>query len=140
MRYGRSQTGFTLLELLVTLTIIGIVLLVATPALPDPVVEASATEAVRATLVKAAAMSARLDRPVAVVVDERVGAIDIRLGDSLHARRLLPGDSVAIGSAAEIWFLPDGRASGGPVGLRTRWVEVTLTIDPWSSRVSVDRR
>lgn len=140
MRYGRSRNGFTLLELLVTLAIIGIVLLVATPALPDAADEAGAAEIVRATLAKAAAMSARLDRPVAVVFDRNVGAIDVRLGDSLEARRLLPGESVRVGSAAEIQFLPDGRAAGGPVTLRSRGVQVTLTIDPWLSRVSVERR
>lgn len=140
MSYGRSQGGFTLLELLVTLAIVGIVSVLAAPALPDPGAGDGAVEAVRATLSKAAGMSARLDRPVAVVIDRKAGTIDIRLGDSVQARRPLPGDSVSLGSAAEIQFLPDGRASGGPVVLRSRGIAATLSIDPLSSRVSVERR
>lgn len=138
MTYGHSQSGFTLLELLVTLAIIGIAMLVATPALPEPAAE-TGVEVVRTTLVKAAATSARLDRPVSVVFDRNAGAIDVRLGDSLEVREPLPDDRATLESA-EIQFLPDGRASGGPVVLRSRGSVVTLTIDPWSSRIFVDRR
>lgn len=140
MRYGRSEGGFTLLELLVTISVIGIVLLVAAPALPAPAAEATDTGAVRTLLLRAAATSARLDRPVSVVVDPATGAIEMRSGDSLTSSHRLPVGNTSVASAAEIHFLPDGRASGGPVVMLSAAGSATVAVDPWTSRATVDRR
>jgi prepilin-type N-terminal cleavage/methylation domain-containing protein len=138
MSRGRGDEGFTLLELVVTVTVLGIVLLVAAPAFPGPAV-ADDAEAVRRVLRRGAATAARFDRPVSVSAHTETGTLQLRLGDSVLSHYNLAEGGAASGSSAEVHFLPDGRASGGPIVLLSPEGSTMIHIDPWTSQVTMER-
>lgn len=130
--------GFTLLELLVTVTVIGIVLLVAAPAFPAPM-SGGDTAAVRRMLERGAFTAARLGQSVSVGMDVESGSLILGVRDSVLAREALEDAYVRLPSLAKIYFLPDGRAVGGPIVLITSEGATTIQIDRWVGRVSVER-
>lgn len=142
------RAGFTLIELMVVVTVIGIVLTVAAPSLPvGPSASEDDVEIVRRAIQRGAAIAARLDQPMTVAVvagvrgtpssDLGPSAIELRLRDSLVSRHLLPETQIVHASSPSVHLLPDGRAMGGPITLETEAGVRVIRIDPWTSRTSV---
>lgn len=131
-----SVRGFTLVELLVVITIIGVVSLMAVPSLPRPDRPEAAVE-LAGVLRQAAALSARLDRPVDVTYGFAGGRAVVRLADSLVTETRLGGSAAA---PVRFRFLADGRGIGDPAVFLRPSGSMQVEVDPWTSRVTVNRR
>lgn len=138
MTRGRRGTGFTLLELLVAVTVVGIALLVAAPALSGPT-DRDDESVVRRLLVRGAATAARLDRPVSIGLDQETGFLILSVADSVLAREALADGSVEFPAMVNLSFFPDGRSVGGPILLVAPGGVTTIHVDRWTSRVTVER-
>jgi general secretion pathway protein H len=135
MRRTKSSAGFTLVELLVVMGIMGVVLVVVVNARP----KAAATRI--AVTARAIATTLQLARAQAMMSNTetvfRIDSVSLQFGlpRSMHA--LPKGMTVAMNVAetervAEVGgirFFPDGQSSGG---------EIDLTLDGRSARIAVN--
>lgn len=133
-----SRAGFTLLEMLVTLTVIGVLLTLAVPSfqrlLPGVEIKAAARD-VAATLKEARGTAIRTGREAAVAFDAAGGGYGL---DGARPARLPQGVRLAIRTAAAerlgdraaaIRFYPDGTATGGAVTLANGAGSLVVSVD-----------
>ena len=135
---GRSDTGFTLVELIAVLLVIGLVTALATPAfhraLPGHALAADA-QAASAALRAARGAAIRRGQAVAVTYDPAGGRywIDRRSPVALSAGTrltLVTARAAAPDTAVgRIRFYPDGSATGGRVRLQAGQAVHTLHVD-----------
>ncbi|HET8655008.1 MAG TPA: GspH/FimT family pseudopilin [Longimicrobiaceae bacterium] len=146
--------GFTLLEILVVLTVIGVVLAIAAPSVPRSSAADDAARALGRVLESAREHAALRAVNVAVEIEPgsaryRMVRIDPGGADSLLVEgslasprvHLEDGDSGSVGGAGvlRIRFSPLGRADGGPVEVQDgRGDRRIVRVDPWSGRSDVE--
>jgi general secretion pathway protein H len=139
---SRGDAGFTLVELLVTLTIVAFVATAAAALLPSGGGSAAALQAAAQTL--AADLRAARGRAIAegrsirMALDREGG----RYGMADRGPRPLPGGvALAESAPAEIVFQRDGTTAGGVIALeaqdRTQIRRATVQVERLSGRVHV---
>ena len=143
----RSQEGFTLFELLIVLTIIGIVVALGAPALQRmlPGVELkSGAETVAAALREARGLSIANNAEVTVVVDldDRALRVDdeppgVRLASSFGITLLTATSELIDGGTGQIRFYPDGTSTGGRVTLSQGDRRYHVAVDWLTGRVTL---
>lgn len=137
----RPASGFTLLELLVVLTLVGLILGLAAPRLSAGVPGVSARAAVRdvAALLQTARNRAVTEqRPVIVAVDGEGRSLALD-DDRL---RLDPEVELAVvgarSEAAELRFYPDGSTSGASLRLGRPGHRYRVELDWLTGRVRIE--
>ena len=125
--------GFTLVELLITLAILGMAVALAVPYLAGQTPRASlgaAAQEVRAALASARSAAIAEDRVVIFAGD--IGGY--RIDGMRHTFPASPGVQVEVSGAARITFFPSGGASGGRLVLRDASEAVGIDIEALSGR------
>lgn len=141
-----DSAGFTLIELMVTLTLMGLALAVAGPALVPPASQTSAVRDLVRALESARSEAARTGEQVEVWIDMRSGSYrSVRGGAGagwFGRGRPVSFDGSASGFEDGRWrrivFDPTGRTTGGSFSVLIGSAEpVTISLDRWSGRVHV---
>ncbi|HEX6941023.1 MAG TPA: GspH/FimT family pseudopilin [Longimicrobiales bacterium] len=144
--------GFTLLEAVVVLVIIGVVAAVSAPALRSPGGDgaAAAARALAAALREARNLAAERGRAVAFHLDPRTGryaAVTVpapfEAPDTLRSGRLAAASGAAVlrcDAPCVLTFDPLRRGRGGPIGVVQGDERYEVTADAWSSTIHVRRR
>ena len=140
----RRERGFTLLELIVTLSVVALVVGIAAPTI------GRSTEAMRmrahvagfSALLRHARERAIVTRtPQAVVVDADAHRVSVRAGgpggEVREARALPAGLAVEADPppALTVRFEPQGGSSGGDFRLTSGSITYRVTVDPLTGRV-----
>ena len=145
----RSQSGFTLIELMVVLAVAALFIGVATAALHRPHGRTllSSTAHELASAFRTARMEAILrGRPQAVSIDMARGSwVAPGMGEhflpgGVHARLFTAEDLVAPGRRGSILFYPDGSSTGGGLSLEASGMLYEVMISWATGGVTVDER
>ena len=144
-RIGRMAAGgFTLMELLVVLTILGMALLLATPALERtlPGLELrTGTRDVASALREARARAIGRNEEVTMVIDRRSGILQADGKQIIQLNRkivILTGASPSSGLGDdEIHFFPDGTSTGGQLTLVLGERQKHVLVDWLTGAVSI---
>lgn len=143
----RIQAGFTLLEILVVLTIAALLLVVVPPMLNGSMESAEFKSSVRdlAAGMRLARSSAIVEnRSVAVILDVKDRSFQIT--DSGEIRHFPQDLSVTLNTASSemidenrgaIRFFPDGSATGGSVVLQAKNQALEVSVDWLTGRISI---
>lgn len=142
-----GQRGFTLVELLVVLVVVGLIAALATPrfhrAMPGLRLETTSGE-LAAALRHSRAEAIRSNRDTALDVD--LAARSFRPSDAVRATAIADGIAVEVVSAAgeapaddvaRIRFFPDGTSTGGRITLAGGGRSVSVTVDWLTGRVDL---
>ena len=150
---GRIDSGFTLIEMMVVLLLMGISLAVVAPALPRPPhgAEAAARKTAR-LLEQTRRTAAQHGRNTRIELNLATGAFGVWVEDPFDGRDsliaagelLLPGEMAEAdpntGARARVRFDPLGRADGEPIRFRDGGGRsMTVAVDPWTGGVRVAR-
>jgi general secretion pathway protein H len=138
-----AGAAFTLMELLVVLTILGLALLLATPALERslPGLQLrTETRDVASALREARAQAIGRNEEVTMVIDRRGGKLQaggkqiIQLNRNIAIRMALPSSGA---SDDEIHFFPDGTSTGGQLTLVLGERQKHVLVDWLTGTVSI---
>lgn len=136
------QRGYTLTELLVVLTILGVMAAAAVPALGVWVdYEPTAAERVAVLFRDSRSSALRMARPVRLILDDATGRWLLMRPDSVLAEGTLDlGRAVLFAghSPVVVAFRPTGGAVGGTVSIRQGDDVTVVRVDPWTGEVSVE--
>jgi len=139
------RTGFTLIELIVVLVIIGIVGVAVAPSLlQSPAVATGGVAAPVVDLLKSAQRAAvDSGRAVRVVVDPSNGAYVARMAgrnDPLSSGTIALTGGVSLQTdsvRAEFSFAPSGDSRGDPLAVHGQGQEVWVAVDQWTGAINV---
>jgi len=152
-RSGRaSSSGFTLLEIIIVVVIIGIISMMALPAMQAGSRQAAVRRSVRAFISAAREASARAissRKPVALIVWPNDGAFGVEgsssrveLPDFAQFGEITGGSEAEADDEIRFEFFPTGASVGGSVRIEytpsDRRQAYTLTLDPLIGRVSIE--
>ena len=144
---SRADDGFTLLELLVVMAVVGIVLVLVSPSLPQALSAVKLKTATRelATAVRAAAAEAVFHhRDVAFSLDVESGHYTV--GSATRGRtvdpdlelKLLTAESEKVSETqGRIRFFPDGSSTGGQVTLANETGQYEIAVDWLTGKVAI---
>ena len=143
----RADRGFTLLELLVVLAVVGFVLVLVAPSLPQALSTVKLKTATRemATAVRAAAARAVVQhREVVFSLDVESGRYGIGAGTRTKAidpdisLKLLTAESEKVSETqGKIRFFPDGSSTGGRVTLASGAGKYEVAVDWLTGKVAI---
>ncbi|WP_263143276.1 GspH/FimT family pseudopilin [Pseudomonas sp. RIT-PI-AD] len=142
---GRLRTGFTLLEMLVVLVILGLSLAVVVPAINKGLGGSldDASRDLQVGLRKARSEAVLNKRSVALWMDvnRKVYGLDSRRGERSLPKALLikarVADSESRGPRVAVRFFPDGSSTGGHIRLSKDEGIAVVDVDWLTGRVSI---
>lgn len=129
-----DRSGFTLIELAVTMAVIGIVGAIAVPSMVPPKREQSAASVAEGALREAAQRAAISGELVEMLVEPARGRIEVRAHGSEPARTIQ--FAPATGAAVRFTFSGTGRSTGGPLRITQDQRSTLISVDPWTGRAS----
>lgn len=141
-----TRTGFTLVEMVVVVAILGVVAGVTVPALHDAQartpLDQTASEIAR-ILARARRTAVERATPATMVVDPANKRYWLRLDDTVIADALSARPGVTIDASSPrlaIRFVPTGEAQGDTITVRWNGHVATIGADGWTGDVRVDAR
>lgn len=145
---GQDEAGFTLLELLIVLAIVGVVLAIAVPGLRSHAVTSGAVQSARLVVTDLADARRRAifsNRRVDLFVDVVTQSVRIAADEPrqlIGIDRLSVVTTASLGAGAEggiIRFFPDGSSAGGEIEITdTKGKTARLRINWLTGRVALD--
>lgn len=146
-----TRRGFTLVELIVVLAILGIVVAVAAPALRrvDGDAPRDTAAELAAAVAKASTAAARRGAPVRLELELATGAWTLWSEDPPRGESRLAADTIRLAAGARLeggrdgWatatFDALGRARAGAVTVRQGTAQWVVAVEPWTGAADVRR-